>query len=72
MIYAAAVASLEPKHRKLLGLRTPHIGPLPLPVKVPVKLVLGVIRFGLGSQGPSERSARERIARLTAQDVRDG
>ncbi|MCQ1948105.1 oxygenase MpaB family protein [Arthrobacter sp. zg-Y1116] len=64
VLFAGAVASLEPRHRKLLGLRAPHLGPVPLPMKFPVKLVLGVIRFGLGRQGPSERSARERIARL--------
>ncbi|MCQ1988239.1 oxygenase MpaB family protein [Arthrobacter sp. zg-Y844] len=64
VLFAGAVASLEPKHRELLGLRAPHIGPVPVPMTFPVKLVLGVIRFGLGRQGPSERSARERIARL--------
>ncbi|MCC3292128.1 oxygenase MpaB family protein [Arthrobacter sp. zg-Y1110] len=65
VLFAGAVASLEPKHRELLGLRAPHLGPVPVPMKFPVKLVLGVIRLGLGPQGPSERSARERIGRLS-------
>ncbi|MCC3273493.1 DUF2236 domain-containing protein [Arthrobacter zhangbolii] len=65
VLFAGAVASLEPKHRELLGLKAPHIGPVPVPMRFPVKLVLGVIRLGLGPMGPSERSARERIARVT-------
>ncbi|MCQ1951500.1 DUF2236 domain-containing protein [Arthrobacter sp. zg-Y859] len=66
VLFAGAVASLEPKHREMLGLRAPHLGPVPVPMKFPVKLVLGVIRLGLGPQGPSERSARERIERLSS------
>ncbi len=64
VLFAGAVASLEPKHREMLGLKAPHLGPVQLPMKFPVKLVLGVIRFGLGPEPPSEKSARERIARL--------
>ncbi|MDN3481395.1 oxygenase MpaB family protein [Arthrobacter sp. APC 3897] len=65
VLFAGAVSSLEPRHRELLGLKEPRIGPFRIPMRLPVKAVLGVIRLGLGPQGPSERSARERIARLS-------
>ena len=71
VLFAGAVASLEPRHRELLGLREPHLGPFKLPVHGPVKLVLRVIRFGLGDMGPSERSARERITRLASESDED-
>ena len=64
VLFAGAVASLEPRHRELLGLREPRLGPVRIPMRLPVKAVLGVIRLGLGPMAPSERSARERIARL--------
>ena len=32
VLFAAAVTSLEPKYRELLGLRTARLGPIPLPV----------------------------------------
>ena len=67
VLFAGAVASLEPRHRELLGLREPRLGPFRVPMRLPVRAVLGVIRLGLGPMGPSERSARERIARLENQ-----
>ncbi|WP_461169881.1 oxygenase MpaB family protein [Arthrobacter sp. Z1-15] len=66
ILFAGAVASLEPRHRQMLGLKEPRLGPFRIPMRLPVKAVLGVIRLGLGPQGPSERSARERIERLAA------
>ncbi|WP_341395897.1 oxygenase MpaB family protein [Arthrobacter sp. G119Y2] len=66
VLFAGAVASLEPRHRQMLGLKEPRLGPFRIPMRLPVKAVLGVIRLGLGPQGPSERSARERIERLAA------
>ncbi|WAP51815.1 oxygenase MpaB family protein [Arthrobacter sp. ATA002] len=68
VLFAGAVASLEPKHRELLGLKEPRLGPFRVPMRLPVRAVLGVIRLGLGPMGPSERSARERIERLQRQD----
>ncbi|MCC3267587.1 oxygenase MpaB family protein [Arthrobacter gengyunqii] len=67
VLFAGAVASLEPKHRELLGLKEPRLGPFRVPMRLPVKAVLGVIRLGLGPMGPSERSARERIERLATE-----
>lgn len=64
ILFAAAVATLEPKYRDLLGLRTPRLGPLPLPVRTATRLVLSVVRCGLGRNGPSESAARQRRARL--------
>jgi uncharacterized protein (DUF2236 family) len=64
MMFAGAVYSLEPKYRQMLGLRAPSLGPLPLPVRFPTKVTLGVVRLALGKKGPSELAARERLRRL--------
>lgn len=64
ILFAAAVASLPLGYKELLKLSTPRLGPLSLPVTVPTKGVLGVVRWSLGSPGPSEASARARRIRL--------
>lgn len=64
VLFNAAVASLEPRYRELLGLRTPHLGPFLLPTVLPAKAVLAVVRLGLGRQSSSEKAARERLRRL--------
>jgi uncharacterized protein (DUF2236 family) len=64
VLFAAAVASLEPKYRRMLGLRTARLGPIPLPVKLATKLTLGVVHLALGKVGPSEQAARRRLRRL--------
>ncbi|SDX13104.1 Uncharacterized conserved protein, DUF2236 family [Arthrobacter sp. cf158] len=64
ILFAAAVASLEPKYRELLGLRAARFGPLPLPVITAARAVLGMVRFALGARGPSELAARRRLQRL--------
>ena len=64
VLFAAAVASLPSDHRELLRLERPSLGPVPLPVVLPAKAVLGVVRLGLGSPGPSENAARARRRRL--------
>jgi hypothetical protein len=64
VLFAGAAATLTPRQRELLGLSLPHIGPVPLPVKPAVLLVLGVLKLGLGRQGPSEAAALRRIRRL--------
>lgn len=71
ILFAGAVATLTPRHRELLGLSLPHIGPLPLPVKPAVLLVLGAIKLGLGRQGPSEAAALRRIRRVQGQHPPD-
>jgi hypothetical protein len=58
------VATLEPRHRELLGLRVPSLGPIPLPINAATHVVLKVVRLGLGPEGPSEAAARRRIARV--------
>ncbi len=65
ILFAGAVATLEPRHRRMLGLALPSLGPIPLPVRPAVRLVLGVIRLGLGPEGPAETAARTRIRRVT-------
>ncbi|MGM9472999.1 oxygenase MpaB family protein [Pseudarthrobacter sp. YS3] len=64
VMFAGAVYSLEPKYRRMLGLRVPSVGPFPLPVRLATKVTLGVVRLALGRQGPSELAARERLRRL--------
>ena len=67
VLFTGAVATLTPRHRELLGLSLPRIGPVPLPVKPAVLLVLGVLKLGLGRQGPSEAAALRRIRRVQDQ-----
>ncbi|MFQ4149600.1 oxygenase MpaB family protein [Arthrobacter sp. LAPM80] len=64
VLFAAAVASLPPGYRELLRLHAPSLGPIPLPVTVSTRAVLGVVGWSLGSPGPSEASARARRKRL--------
>ncbi len=64
MLFAAAVSSLEPKYRDMLGLRTPRLGPLPFPVRLGTKVTLAVVHVALGRVGPSEQAARRRLRRL--------
>lgn len=64
VLFAAAVASLPEHYRELLQLRAPRLGPIPLPVALPAKAVLAVVRWSLGSPGPSEAAARARRERL--------
>ena len=64
IMFAGAVYSLEPKYRAMLGLTTPRLGPVPLPVKLATQVTLAVVRLALGSEGPSEQAARRRLRRL--------
>lgn len=64
IMFAGAVYSLEPAYRRMLGLRTPRLGPFPLPVKLATKVTLGVVHLALGRRGPSELAARQRLRRL--------
>lgn len=59
ILFGGAVASLEPRHRELLGLRRPW---WPAVTMTRVLLVAGA--RVLGATSPSERNARARIARL--------
>lgn len=70
IIFAGAVYSLEPKYRRMLGLRVPRLGPFPLPVRLATKVTLGVVHLALGlGPGPSEQAARERLRRLGYKDI---
>ncbi|MET4901370.1 oxygenase MpaB family protein [Paenarthrobacter sp. CC6] len=64
ILFAAAVASLEPKYRELLGLQRAQLGFVPLPVITAARVVLGMVRLALGPHGPSEQAARQRLQRL--------
>jgi uncharacterized protein (DUF2236 family) len=65
ILFMGAVATLEPRHREMLGLKVPSLGPIPLPIRSLVRLVLGVIRLGLGPEGPAEAAAKNRIRRVS-------
>lgn len=65
VLFTGAVATLTPRQREMLGLSLPRIGPVPIPVKPAVLVVLGVLKLGLGRQGPSEAAALRRIRRVT-------
>ncbi|RAM38795.1 oxygenase MpaB family protein [Arthrobacter globiformis] len=64
VLFEAAVLSLDPDYRRLLGLRTASIGPLPLPVSLAARATLAVVRLALGPASPSQLAARERLRRL--------
>jgi uncharacterized protein (DUF2236 family) len=64
VLFAAAVLSLDPDYRRLLGLRAARIGPLPLPVRSAARATLAVVRLALGPASPSQLAARERLRRL--------
>jgi uncharacterized protein (DUF2236 family) len=63
-LFQGAVATLDPRHRSMLGLRAPAVGPVELPVGRATGLVLDGIGAVLGNQTGSERAALVRIARL--------
>jgi uncharacterized protein (DUF2236 family) len=64
VLFAAAVTSLEPKYRELLGLQTARLGPIPLPVTLATRVTLIIVHLALGRVGPSEQAARSRLRRL--------
>ncbi|WP_258804749.1 oxygenase MpaB family protein [Pseudarthrobacter sp. NS4] len=72
ILFAGAVYSLEPRYRRMLGLKVPRLGPFPLPVRLATKAVLGVVRLALGPRGPSELAARARLRRLGLPAVDEG
>ncbi|MEI5582643.1 MULTISPECIES: oxygenase MpaB family protein [unclassified Agromyces] len=69
ILFGGAVASLEPRHRELLGLRRPWWPAITL-----TRALLWSATRVLGRMSPSERNARARIARLAAAEraTRDG
>jgi uncharacterized protein (DUF2236 family) len=64
VLFEAAVLSLEPRYRAMLGLRRAQLGPFPLPVTIAAQVTLAVVRLALDRTGPSERAARARLRRL--------
>jgi len=62
MLFAAAVSSLEPKNRDMLGLRTPRLGPVPVPVRLGTRATLAVVRLALCHLPKSSaRTVRSRL-----------
>jgi hypothetical protein len=59
LLFAAAVTSLRPEYRKLLGLRA-----TPRWIIVPVtRVALRLIKLAVGPQSPIEQAARDRLVR---------
>jgi uncharacterized protein (DUF2236 family) len=69
-LFDGAVTSLDPRHRSMLGLRTPAVGPVTFPVQRTARLVLDGIGAVLGHQPGTERAALVRIARLEREQGR--
>ena len=64
LLYEAAVASLRPEYRQLLGLRA-----WPRVVIVPVgRALLRLMRFAIGPKSPIEEAAIERLVRIGVLD----
>jgi uncharacterized protein (DUF2236 family) len=66
ILFAGAVASLEPEYREMLGLKLPALGPIPLPAVAATRVTLSAVGAALGTRSPSEEAARRRIARVAA------
>lgn len=64
VLFAAAVSSLEPQYRTMLGLREARIGPVRLPVRAATRMILKMVHLSLGKVGASETSALARRKRL--------
>jgi hypothetical protein len=64
LLFEAAVASLRPEYRRLLGLRS-----WPKAVIVPVgRGLLRLMRFAIGPRSPIEEAAIERLTRIGTLD----
>jgi hypothetical protein len=64
VFFAAAVASLPKRYRRMLGLRRS-----PLPVVTATRVVLRVVERLMGAESGSEQVARARLARLAQTGV---
>jgi uncharacterized protein (DUF2236 family) len=64
VLFAGAVASLEPEYRDMLGVRRAAIGPVPLPAVGATRLALAAVGRVLGPRSTSEEAALARIQRL--------
>lgn len=67
VLFAGAVRSLEPRFRGMLGLRTPRIAGVPLPVVGATRVALAGAGLLLGPQTAGEIAARRRLERLGQQ-----
>jgi hypothetical protein len=58
------VGTLPPRFRELLGLRSPHVGPVDLPTTRPAGMMLGAIGRVLGDKPVAEEHSLARLERL--------
>ncbi|OUE24858.1 oxygenase MpaB family protein [Clavibacter michiganensis] len=72
VLFAGAVASLEPRYRELLGLDKASFGPFPLPALASTRVMLGVAGRVMGDQSTSHEAALKRIARLRDEHASTG
>ncbi|BDZ49916.1 hypothetical protein GCM10025867_21570 [Frondihabitans sucicola] len=71
VLFDGAVGTLTPRHRELLGLRSPHVGPVPLPTRPATAVMLAGIGALLGAEPAAAKAARARRARLGIVDPED-
>jgi uncharacterized protein (DUF2236 family) len=64
VLFDGAVGTLTPRHRELLGLRLPHVGPVDLPTRPATAVMLSGIGALLGAEPAAAQAARARRARL--------
>ncbi|GGL11946.1 uncharacterized protein (DUF2236 family) [Curtobacterium luteum] len=66
-LFAGAVSTLDPRHRAMLDLRVPAVGPITFPSRRAAGLVIDGMTGVLGGRPDTETAARRRIARLAAE-----
>lgn len=64
VLFDGAVGTLTPRHRELLGLVSPHVGPVQLPTRPATRVMLSGIGALLGAEPAAAKAARARRARL--------
>ncbi|MET4051381.1 uncharacterized protein (DUF2236 family) [Frigoribacterium sp. PvP054] len=64
VLFNGAVGTLQPRFRKLLGLRAPHVGPVDLPTRAPAQAMLAGVGGVLGKRPVAEEHALARLERI--------
>ncbi|GAA4266902.1 oxygenase MpaB family protein [Frondihabitans peucedani] len=68
VLFDGAVGTLTPRHRELLGLELPHLGPITLPTRPATSVMLAGIGALLGPEPAAAKAAKVRRARLGVVD----
>jgi len=68
VLFDGAVGTLTERHRELLGLALPHVGPVALPTRPATGVMLAGIGALLGPEPAAAKAARVRRSRLGIAD----